>query len=121
MDGGNSQVLDRAALMERLGGDLDLFREIAGILRQDCPKLLSAIRSAVSGSDAPALERAAHTLKGCVANFGAEAAFQAAFQLERMARARKLDEAASACDSLEAEVTRFHEALDALARELSRS
>ena len=106
--------------MERLGGDLDLFREIAGLYREDSPKLLSQIRTAVEGADAPALERAAHTLKGCVANFGAQAVVQAALRLERMGRARELAEASGACQTLETEIARFEQALESLARELGK-
>jgi len=120
MDGKEAEVIDRAALMERLGGDVELFNEIAGLFQEDCPRLLAQIRSAVDGGDAVALERAAHTLKGCVANFGARAAYQAALHLERIGRARELDNAGSACESLEAEITRFQQALDALARELAK-
>lgn len=113
-------VLDRAALMERLGGDLALFEEITGLFREDCPKMLSQIRSAVQGADAAALERAAHTLKGCVANFGAGPAASAALDLEKMGRARQLDNAERACQTLETELWRFEQALDALARELAK-
>jgi len=106
--------------MERLGGDLDLFQEISGLYREDCPRLLSQIRSAVEGADAPALEKAAHTLKGCVANFGAQAAVQAALRLEKMGRARELAQASGACQTLENAIARFEQALEALARELGQ-
>ena len=120
MESHDSDVLDRDALLDRLGGDIGLFEEITGLFIEDCPKLLSQIRSAVSGGDARALEQAAHTLKGCVANFGADAAYQAALRLERIGRAGELDDASSACSNLEAEVGRFQQALQALARELMR-
>lgn len=117
----HTAVLDREALLDRLGGDLDLFQEITGLFRKDCPRLLSEIHSAVSGDNAPALERAAHTLKGCVANFGADAAYEAALKLEQMGRAQVMEGAAGACQTLEAEIARFELALEALARELARS
>lgn len=120
MDSQGAEVLDRGALLERLGGDVELFHEIAGLFREDCPKLLLEIRSAVDGADSTALERAAHSLKGCVANFGAPAAVRAALHLERMGRARELKDAGSACQTLEAEIGRFQQALDALARELGK-
>jgi HPt (histidine-containing phosphotransfer) domain-containing protein len=121
VDPAHSAALNREALVERLGGDLELFQEITGLFRKDCPRLLSEIRSAVSEDNAPALERAAHTLKGSVANFGAEAAYAAAFRLEQMGRARQMEGAAGACQTLEAEIARFEHALEALARELARS
>ena len=118
MESHDSEVLDRGALLDRLGGDIELFGEITGLFIEDCPKLLSQIRSAVSGGNARALEQAAHTLKGCVANFGADAAYQAALRLERMGRAGELHDASGACSELEAEVGRFQQALQALARQL---
>lgn len=120
MEGTEARILDRTALIERLGGDLELFHEIAGLFRGDCPKMLSDIRSALNGANPAALERAAHTLKGCVANFGAQAAVQAALNLEKIGRSRQIDAAAGACKALEAEIARFQEALDALARELAK-
>ena len=120
MEGTVASILDRTALMERLGGDVELFQEIAGLFREDCPKLLSDIRSAVNGANPAALERAAHTLKGCVANFGAQGAVQAALNLERIGRSRQIAAAKGACETLEAEIARFQQALDALAGELAK-
>jgi len=120
LDPKTSEVLDRTALLERLGGDLELFQEITGLFREDCPKILSEIRCAVQGADATALERAAHTLKGCVANFGAQAAAQAALNLEKMGRTHELAGADRACETLETEIARFQQALDALAHELDK-
>jgi len=42
------------------------------------------------------LERCSHTLKGSVANFGAEAAVEAALRLERIGRSLQLAEAEEA-------------------------
>ncbi len=113
------QVLDREALLERLGGDWEFLQEIACLFLQDCPKLLAEIRAAVSNADAQSLEHAAHTLKGSVANFGAEKARQAAFRLEALARSGDLTPAAEACSTLERELGLFTEALASLSRELS--
>ncbi len=114
----NSQILDPEALLDRVGGDVDFLREIAGLFQEDCPKLLTQIREAVATGDARQLEHAAHTLKGSVANFGAEAARQAAFKLESMGRAGDLTAAGDACTSLESEIQRFTEALAAFAQGL---
>ena len=115
------EVLDKAGLLDRLGGDLELFQEITGLFQQDCPKLLSAVRAAVSGQNPTALERAAHTLKGCVANFNAGAVYQAALRLEQMGRAGETQAAAGAYTALESEIRRFQQALYVLARELAQS
>lgn len=113
------QVLDRDALLDRVGGDLEFLQEIAGLFLEDCPKLLAEIRTAVSGGDARTLEYAAHTLKGSVANFGAEAAQDAAFRLETLGRAGDLRPATEAYSVLEQEIQRFTLALAALSREIA--
>lgn len=112
-------VLNSEELLDRVGGDIDLLQELAGVFREDCPKLLAEIRWAVAAENAPALMRAAHTLKGAVANFGADAAREAASRLETMARAGDLKPAHEAVGELESEIQRFERALSALAQRLS--
>jgi HPt (histidine-containing phosphotransfer) domain-containing protein len=114
-----SQVIDREALLDRVGGDQDFLQEIASLFLEDCPKLLADVRTAVSSEDARGLEHAAHALKGSVANFGAEAARQAASRLETLGRAGDLKPAPEAYSTLEQEIGRFTQALGTLSRELS--
>ena len=64
-------VLDRALALSRVGGDEDLLREIAGLFLDDYPNLVEKIKQALAANDARGLERASHSLKGSVANFGA--------------------------------------------------
>ena len=56
------------------------------IFRSDAPQMMGAARKAVSAADAPALQKAAHRLKGSVGNFGATGAYSAAARLEILAR-----------------------------------
>jgi HPt (histidine-containing phosphotransfer) domain-containing protein len=112
----SSDLLDAPALLARFGGDREFLQEIAALALEDCPRLVSEIRSAVSSADAESLQRAAHTLKGCVANFGAEPVRQAAFRLEKLGRSGHLDAAPAACQELEVVMHRFARALGALAR-----
>jgi HPt (histidine-containing phosphotransfer) domain-containing protein len=109
--------LDRSKILERVGGDVDFFRELAGIFVEDCPKLLADIRIAISTRDSRTLEYAAHSLKGAVANFGAEPAREAALRLEMLGRAGDLTPAVEACSVLEQEIERFKAALTTLARQ----
>jgi two-component system sensor histidine kinase/response regulator len=112
------KVLDRDDLMERVDGDAEFLRELAGIFDEDCPKLLARMETAIQTGDAQELERAAHTLKGSVANFGATTAKDVAFTLERMGRSGQLDSAEQLYSALEEEIAAFRVALDALAAEL---
>jgi HPt (histidine-containing phosphotransfer) domain-containing protein len=93
--------LDRPLALSRVGGDVELLREIAALFLEECPRALLEIHQAVAGGDATKLENAAHSLKGSVANFGASAAVAAAFRLEQMGRAQQLLEAPEALRALE--------------------
>ena len=88
------RLVDRAAVLDRVGGDEELLREITCIFLTEYPRLIDEIRSAVDSRDAKRLERAAHSLKGSVSNFGAQAATEAAYRLEiigsKLSKWRKL-------------------------------
>jgi CheY-like chemotaxis protein/HPt (histidine-containing phosphotransfer) domain-containing protein len=110
-DADMDSVFDRAAFLERLDGDFELLDELVETFREECPRLLSETRAAVSRGDSPGLERAAHALKGSVSNFCAPAAFEAAQRLEQMGREGNLTGAGDALVALELEVDRFQAAL----------
>ena len=73
-----SCAFDEEALLERVDGDIEFLEETVAMLDEDSPALLEAIRAAVRSSDAAALVKAAHALKGMLANFCAEPAAAAA-------------------------------------------
>jgi HPt (histidine-containing phosphotransfer) domain-containing protein len=104
-------ALNRALALERLGGDQELLKEIAGLFLEDYGHLLAEIRRAVAARDAAALHRAAHTLKGSVSNFGADATSQAAYRLEILGRGGDLSEAEKALEQLEEALGRLTPAL----------
>jgi HPt (histidine-containing phosphotransfer) domain-containing protein len=103
--------LDRELALSRVGEDAELLKEIAALFMEDYPSVLAEIQAAAARGDALGVERAAHGLKGSVANFGAQAAVDAAFQIERMGRAGDLNRVSEAIDTLA-------RALDALRPEL---
>ncbi len=106
---------DLAVALERVGGDEELLKEIADLFVEDAPQLLEAIRVAVEAGDGSALHRAAHSLKGSVANFGAEEAVKAAFQLEQMGKNNQLDGAVDVFSLLKREIEAVSDALARLA------
>ena len=79
--------LDREAALGRVGGDVDLLKEIAGLFLEDELNMVDAIDQSAAARDAKSLERSAHTLKGCVSNFGAAEAYEASLALEQLGRA----------------------------------
>jgi two-component system, sensor histidine kinase and response regulator len=99
--------LDTQALLTELGGDAQLFGEVTDLFTTDSPRLLSAIREAVLGRDARALEHAAHALKGSASNFKAKDAVAAAAKLERMGSSADLTGADAAWADLERAMARL--------------
>ena len=113
-----TEVFDVAAALARVGDDREFLVEIAQLLLNAWPEHQTRMREAVDTHDAPALERAAHSLKGAVGNFGTGRAFAAAYRLERLARDGELAEAAGAFLDLETEFERLRAALKASLPEL---
>lgn len=109
--------LNSAVALERLGGDEELLREVARLFLEEYPGLLLEIREAVAARDADALQRAAHSLKGSVSNFGADAAYNAAFVLEMMGRTRDLEHVERGLAELDEALLYIHPALLELALE----
>jgi PAS domain S-box-containing protein len=108
-------VLNWPFAVERANVDEHALRELAGLFVDECPKLLDEVRSAISAGDAVRLRRAAHTLKGSAAVFGARPAVAAAASLESLAITRQLAAAPAAAEVLEIEAARLSEALAAQA------
>ena len=85
--------MDMAAALAGVEGNEELLADLAGLFLEDCPRLMEAVREAVSRVDAHALDRAAHAIKGSAANFAASSVFEAARSLEQMGREARLDDA----------------------------
>jgi hypothetical protein len=75
-------VLDRAALMERIAGDMRLLDAMKEAFRRDSARLLSRVRYALEQHDTPGLHQGLHTLTGMFRNLSAHAACDAAGRLQ---------------------------------------
>ena len=104
-----AEVLNRAEVLERLGGDAELLGELIDIFLADSASLVQRVSDAVKNKDATALEAAAHKTKGTVSIFGSRGAVQAAQQLETMGKEGNLALAAEVFVQLKAHI----EALEA--------
>jgi len=107
-------VLDRDVAMARVGGDVELLKEIAALFLEEYPRVVSELHKALEAGDAKAVERSAHGLKGSVANFGARSVVDAAFELEQMGRTQKLAEVAQVLNSLELALAALHTELTSI-------
>lgn len=105
------QQLDESLALSRVGGDLELLKEVVELFLEDYPSTFQQIRAAVATRDAKALEHHAHSLKGSVSTFGANRAFEAAFALEKQGRGGDLVGA-------QENLLRLEQALEALRPEL---
>jgi|TARA_Y100000758_G_scaffold276708_1_gene221673 HPt (histidine-containing phosphotransfer) domain-containing protein len=47
-----------------VGGKEETLRELAGLMLEECPRLLEQMRRSLADGDVEELRRAAHTLKG---------------------------------------------------------
>ena len=110
-NGSNGSSLDRVALLEHFDGDVDLLRDIVDTFLTHSPALMKEVQEAATVRDAVRLQHAAHSLKGSVANFGAETAVAAAFRLERMGAESSLNEVDVACADLQVKVEHLEAAL----------
>jgi len=99
---GSDGELDLQAALARVGGDIDLLKEISRVFLDDCPRSVAEIRDAAARSDCPAVERVAHGLKGAASNFGAPQVVGAALRVEMLGRSGELDGLATALEALEA-------------------
>jgi HPt (histidine-containing phosphotransfer) domain-containing protein len=100
----NKDVFDVSKALEVVDGDTELFEEITDLFLENFPENITRIREGVTNGDAGALERAAHSLKGSVANFSAKRAFDAAYKLEVIGKEGKLEGAGAALSDLEKEM-----------------
>ena len=93
-------VFDKDEILKRFDGDKEFLAELVGIFINDIPKQLSEIKEAIDNLNSKDLEKSAHKLKGAIANFEEEAAFEAALKLEMMGRESRLDGVKDAYDIL---------------------
>ena len=108
---GTGAVFNRDEALAHVNGDAGLLGEIIELFRQDAPVMLDRIHQSLADRAADALERAAHSLKGTIANFGWTAAHEAVQALEGQARAGDLAGAAQTAARLDVEVPRLTRAL----------
>ncbi|MHB8799577.1 MAG: hybrid sensor histidine kinase/response regulator [Thermoanaerobaculia bacterium] len=80
-----------AEVLERVGGDRELFGELVDLFVEQAPGVLAEIRRSAEAGDAPGLERAAHLIRGSASTFGAIGVSEAALALEKLGRSGVID------------------------------
>ena len=104
-------ALNRSELMDRLGGDMELFAEVIRLFLEDCPKRLAAIETAIAEQNAELIRTTAHALKGAAGVISASALFEAAQSLERIGGEKRLGAVGPAFKLLSAEAANLMDTL----------
>jgi two-component system, sensor histidine kinase and response regulator len=106
-------AFDEEAFLVRMDGSYEVCAQIAEAFFGEGPKLIERLKDELKKKDAGQVARAAHALKGAIANFTDGRAFQSAVRLEQAARESDLRVAEEGLPRLEREVKELVEELRA--------
>jgi HPt (histidine-containing phosphotransfer) domain-containing protein len=111
---------NHAELVERVDNDQDLLRELLTIFKEDFPRTMRSLESAVAAADVKNASRLSHTLKGMLSSLGARRAAAAASKLEELAAAGENTSLKDAFGDLEREGANLLPELNAYMSEVRR-
>lgn len=94
------------AAIARLGGDLELYRDLVRSFLSDSAGLIPRLESAIGGSDRDDAHKAAHNLKGTAATCGAVSVANVSGRLESTALAGDFSAARSLLAELKTEIAK---------------
>jgi len=103
-------------LLQQIGDDDGVLREIIGIYLREAPTRLDGIRRAIAQRDARSLAGEAHALRSSSGNVGATRVTDLCISLEAIGRNGGVDGAAEILPQLESEYARAEDALEKLRR-----
>ena len=112
--------LDRAGLMRSFENDHSLLKELVEIFINDYPQMLNTLRKSLETTDAKTFSRTAHSLKGMLRNFQAEAAADTAFDLEKRGKQEQLDGVDQIIEILAEQLDQVARKLKDLIKEVSK-
>jgi HPt (histidine-containing phosphotransfer) domain-containing protein len=107
----DTAVFDANKMLANIGGDVELFHQLIRLFLDRHRTMVHDIKSAIGGGDNVRLQRAAHTMKGTVANLCATEVLEVASQLEAAGRLDTLEEVPALVLQLERAVQRLVEVL----------
>ena len=112
-------LFEKKALLKTFEHDLNFFKYIVDLFVSDYPEMMTTIQDALKAKDAAGLQQAAHSLKGMLRNFHAEAAAQKALNLEEMGLQGKFEGGLQICEVLAGEIADLHNILVELVEEVT--
>ncbi len=99
-------------LLARVDNDRELLAELFTLFQEDFPRLRNALGSAADSGDLLQMEKAAHKLKGMLANLSIEQGAELAAGAETAARAGDAQQVRQALAAFDREAAGFSAALD---------
>lgn len=107
----DAPAFDRDKLLGNLGDDAELLRQLAEMYLEDENRMRQQVSSTQASGDLKTFQTALHSIKGAVANFGADQAVAAATRLETLCRAGQTTEIADALAGLDTQLDRLRASL----------
>ncbi len=104
-------AIDRDWALEQIGGDTELFGDIATVFLTDSEGLRKQLASDLATGTRAAIHQTAHCIKSAVGNFGARYAMAAAQALESAARDETRTDLAQLTEALLHELSAVEDAL----------
>jgi PAS domain S-box-containing protein len=104
-------------VLKAFENDWGFFADVVDVFFSDYPRQLENLRTSAQRQDAATFRRAAHSLKGMLRNFQAEASADKAFRLESMGQSGNLDGAELLIEELATEVKHLEVQLRTLIKE----
>jgi HPt (histidine-containing phosphotransfer) domain-containing protein len=98
-------ALNMDNVLESLGGDRDLLRDVLGILLEELPTHMAKLRQAIASGNAEAIEHLAHSIKGELGYLSLSEVSRNASDLEASGREANIAISASLYGKLEAGVS----------------
>lgn len=111
-------VLDRAAILDRLGGDAEIYTMMLDMFLQDVDNNCETLGAALAAGETAVLQREAHTVKGLLATFSDDDGAAEAFAIEQNVKRGELSGLNDAVAGLQA---RLREVAGVLKAELENA
>jgi signal transduction histidine kinase/CheY-like chemotaxis protein/HPt (histidine-containing phosphotransfer) domain-containing protein len=89
----DNRIFDRQSLMDRVGGNEEVLKNIIQLFLEETPKQLNDLEKFLASSDIAAATNSAHSIKGSAGNFGACQMREVAHCLEQLCYEKQLDKA----------------------------
>ncbi len=113
-------AFNKDGLIKSFKNDHSLLKELVEIFINDYPQMLTTLRKSLETTDAKTFSRTAHSLKGMLRNFQAEAAADTAFDLEKRGEQGQLEGVDQIIETLANELDNVAQKLKDLVKEVSK-